>query len=77
MQEDRKWHMETAAPPLGLKVEDERVSKTSFDIGRGCFWKRTWNLLVGYHRLGGRIEVAGNVAAIIALEGLQADITQG
>ena len=30
----------------------------------------------GYHRLGGGIEV-GNVAAIIALEGLQAYITQG
>ena len=54
--------METAAPPLGLKVEDE----DGFDIGRRLPLERTLNCLGsriagGYYCLCRRIFVAGNV----------------
>ena len=69
--------LETAAPPMGLKVEDEEGFQDVLGHRPKVALGKDGEFVGGYHCLGSGIEVAGNITAIVALEGLQAYITKG
>ena len=67
--------LETASPPLGLKVEDEEGFQDVLGHRPEVALGEDGEFVGGC--LGSGIEVAGNIAAIVALEGLQAYVTRG
>ena len=69
--------LETASPPLGLKVEDEEGCQDVLGHRPEVALGGDGEFVGGYHGLGSGIEVAGNIAAIVALEGLQAYVNEG
>ena len=73
----RSGILETAAPPPGLKVEDEESFEDVLGHRPEVALGEHAEFVGGYHCLGSGIEVAGNATAIVALEGLQAYITKG
>ena len=68
--------LETASPPLGLKVEDEEGFQDLFGHRPEVALGKDGEFVGGYHGLGSGIKVAGNITAIVALEGLQAHPTK-
>ena len=54
--------LETASPPLGLKVEDEEGFQDVLGHGPEVALGEDGEFVGGYHDLGSGIEVAGNIA---------------
>ena len=69
-------YWKTVSPFLGLKVEDEEGFQDFLGHRPGCLGKES-RICWWRSRLGSGIKVAGNITAIVALEGLQAHPTKG